>query len=259
MRIPMSKTMTEITRFAGNGDILDGGWILYFDEEHSEYVLVHTSGRNKDPEGNRGSAPWDSYDVRRVIIPADVYEEYDWAERSNDNLSVLNGKSEDAKVRALEVVSIGDYHGWDNLDSYPISLSGKEISERWELDELDVDTREAFGEACGRVTSYDVEEEVALLYAARTTYETNERSFFEDLRDAHRLRTEAQDYIAAEQKQSDAAWFVDALLTSMNNPANNLNNHIPLDAKKIDVFVSFDTGPGVYVTIEEGRWVKKEP
>lgn len=39
--------------------------------------------------------------------------------------------SEDIRRRALAYIAVGDYHGYENLDSYPLELTAKEARKRY--------------------------------------------------------------------------------------------------------------------------------
>lgn len=83
-----------------------------------------------------------------VIVPEDVFEEYDWAEpnpiadsigaEDRDGFKItgarLAGKlgcSENVKDRVFAVEAIAGYHGWHELDHEPKKITHSDLRKRW--------------------------------------------------------------------------------------------------------------------------------
>jgi hypothetical protein len=75
----------------------------------------------------------------RDSIPADVFAHYNWAKVEEiaryigadpDELRRL-GASRKVMDRAYAVEAIASYHGWHELDQYPLELTEKELRRRW--------------------------------------------------------------------------------------------------------------------------------
>jgi len=80
--------------------------------------------------------------VYQVPVEDDVFGWHDWADIKGIASFVDStpaelraaGKSLQLMERVWATECIADYHGWVNLDEYPITLSEEELEERWELD-----------------------------------------------------------------------------------------------------------------------------
>lgn len=152
----MAKTQQPVWTFVDNlGDanpLEYGGYFIYRDEtgvhpEQAEYLIpIEEDGtytiyrivldRLKLVDGYL--VPYE-YD-KNWAPPAKRYDE--WFHRDLENVTSFVGTtkedleaaftSADPLVRAEAYRAIGDYHGWDNLDAYPLTnLTRAEVEERY--------------------------------------------------------------------------------------------------------------------------------
>jgi hypothetical protein len=112
------------------------GWGLWKRADGTHYV-EYTPGPRKEV---KAIYPWTMMVVYRSDVPDDVYKEHDWAAADASEADKEEGRSEDVKVRAKALVyGVGGYHGWDNIDGYPLELSAEELRIRWKIsDEIPV-------------------------------------------------------------------------------------------------------------------------
>jgi hypothetical protein len=134
-----------LVRVAGNlGDKnpFDYGGLIVFDvwqrEPEHQYVAAEFWF---EPEEGKG----DHYEVYRFNVEPDVLKDLDWIASSDtgnwdviaenagierhviERMAVSNDPLERAQVYRM----VGDYHGWENIDSYPVALTREEIEVRW--------------------------------------------------------------------------------------------------------------------------------
>lgn len=110
-----------------------GGFIVYVlrskGQDYLEAEFWH------EPETERSK-----YVVYSFGIADNVLEDLDWvdnweevAETSGAELGDLRKMafSEDPLERANVYRMVAEYHGWDNLDSYPPAITRRELERRW--------------------------------------------------------------------------------------------------------------------------------
>jgi hypothetical protein len=78
---------------------------------------------------------------RRMDLPHPVYDYIEWFDGDIKSIASFVGlsylelmsmfSSDDICVRARAYQAIGDYHGYDNLDSYPLELTEEEAEKRY--------------------------------------------------------------------------------------------------------------------------------
>lgn len=198
----------EVHRFAGSGNILEGGYVV-FRRADGTHVLEHTYG----PEGrdDKEVRPWDEFHVHQMDVPDDVYAELDWVgETDPDRLAA--GRDKDPSVRAEEIAIVGDEHGWMEIDHQPLMLTGKELRLRWEDEDWDEETAE---NAKNMVSSgnYDIEAVPAALYDILTLCEQTGNDFDAYVAEARKLRrlTKDTDALRRSDAELDAGLIRDRL------------------------------------------------
>lgn len=105
------------------------GWGVWRDEKgqhYLEYMRQEKAG---------AILPWTMLLVYRADVPEDVYKEHDWAAEGSHKDEIEQGRSDDPKTRAWALYYLGDSHGWENIDGYPLRLSAEELRERWGIQE----------------------------------------------------------------------------------------------------------------------------
>ena len=177
---------TEIHRCAYDGDLLDGGWILFLREDGT-YEIEGTTGPEREVDSGEVVAPWETFNVFMVPVPLDVYAEHNWLAPTREERE--NGRSEDVIERAEELASIAKNFGWSNLDHAPRVFSAKELRDRW--DHVNTD-KEATGS-----DFYD-----ALIGA-------NMEAFLKAVVRSVQHRATACDPLSAERAQQDAEKIAD--------------------------------------------------
>lgn len=158
--MPTKQPEWKLIANLGDASPLDyGGYFVYRDEtgvyaEKAELLLL-------DDEGDEDS----KYTIYRILLdplkmvngylipleydsswphPVEKYDE--WFHKDLDSVASFAGStkedmeaaltSDDTLVRAEAYRAIGDYHGWNNLDDYPLTgLTRSEVEERYK-DEL---------------------------------------------------------------------------------------------------------------------------
>ncbi len=179
----------EIDRFAGSGDIFEGGWVLYKREDGTHFMEA-TDGPDQD-SGHDEPPPWAKYTVYRVELPEDVYAEHNWVgEADPERLSA--GKDPDPEVRAMEIETVAETHGWVEFDSYPLELSYRQLRERWDDEDMDEESRDA-GLAAAQGSQYGVPEPQGLLYELVAASEKEGWDLDASLLAARRLWQKARD------------------------------------------------------------------
>lgn len=93
----------------------------------------------EEPEFDPDEEPERLRKVYRVEVPQDPMDEYDWVDweaiasytgQDLDDLARVS-QSPDLAGRAGLVEDVASYHGWHELDSYPLEMSTTEIMDRW--------------------------------------------------------------------------------------------------------------------------------
>ncbi len=141
----MSQPQWELVAQLGDATPIEyGGYWIFKDATgvypaEGEFLLI-------DEESGRGTVYRYSLDKCTFIggVLSDNYYHPDapaWFADSLDKIADCNGIqpgaliallcSDDIQERAIGWRNIGDYHGFDNLDSYPLDLSRKELKERY--------------------------------------------------------------------------------------------------------------------------------
>lgn len=80
--------------------------------------------------------------VYRCDVEDNVFEYHNWADLKSiasclgSTVGELQscGTSDKVETRAYATECIASYYGWYELDQYPITLTQKELEERWELE-----------------------------------------------------------------------------------------------------------------------------
>lgn len=187
---PGSEGVEEVTRFAGSGDIYEGGYILY--KGPDGYFIEGTDGPDKGDGDD--PVPWETFSVYREDLPDDVRAEYDWADWemifSENELDPKKCTSDDPIDRAEALEAVVSRHGWYELDQYPLKLSYKELVKRWDDEETDDDASEQAWEAT-RASPYGVSEPMGLLYDLIVLAEDNKWDLDAMFAKARRLRQKA--------------------------------------------------------------------
>lgn len=238
----------EISRFAGSGDLLEGGYVVFRQPDGTHY-LEHTHGPRRGDDVD--PVPWDTYDVHRVDIPDDVYEELDWVgETDEDRLAA--GRDKDPCVRAEEIALVGDDEGWENLDCYPLRLSGKELRLRWEREDWDEMTAEDGRGYQSSLEPPGLSNLSAVLYELLTHAERKKEDFDEALARARKLRriTNDADENDAEQDVSYAARRIAEALTQKDP-------HLSLPPCYLLVRAEFQEMERIVYDEAKGVWVVK--
>ena len=143
-------------------------------------------------------------------------------ETDEDRLAA--GRDKDPCVRAEEIALVGDHEGGENLDSYPLRLSGKELRLRWEREDWDEMTAEDGRGYQSSLEPPGLSNLSAVLYELLTLAEREKEDFDEALARARKLRriTDAADENEAEQDVSYAARRIAEALTK--NPVSVFSN-----------------------------------
>ncbi len=119
----------------GDADPIEYGGGVVTKDPDGGYSIEYTHGLDWE-----GSDP-KKMPVFRVPVEGDVFEWNDWADVEDiadftsidpDELLAL-GRGRRIMGRVAVTQDIASYYGWDNLDSYPVSFSAKELEKRWKL------------------------------------------------------------------------------------------------------------------------------
>lgn len=135
----------KITVLANLGDrnALDYGGHIVFQAEMPDGRITYHSEFWEEPvkrQHRMKPAPKeDVYEVYRWDIEPDAVKDLDWAELASVAESIgvdpaqfeASGRSENPVERAMFYEQVGRHHGFENLDSYPVTLTRKEMEERW--------------------------------------------------------------------------------------------------------------------------------
>lgn len=126
----------------------DSGWILYVDDNgsyHCEYMdIIHDVSHNE--ENNRYIVH--RFDIDRCTFINGILSDnpfhpelpawfadgkgVDDVAKCCDHEDIVEDIcSEDPKARCRAWISIGSYHGFYNLDSYPLGLTQAEVDKRY--------------------------------------------------------------------------------------------------------------------------------
>lgn len=132
------------------------------------------------------------YTVYRVDVSEDVKKDLSWLKSKDWAAIAAHGNGEDTKTegenlacflskraeplqRAMIYWDVANHFGWNNLDDYPLWLTGEELAERWGLDEswgdktcevgLWRDTAQAMKEMCKLLSVLEHGDDTACLAA----------------------------------------------------------------------------------------------
>lgn len=205
----LTDRVLEVDRNAGSGNLLDGGYVVFRRPDGTHY-LEHTHGPSRGDDVE--PMPWDVYEVPVVDIPDDVYKEFAWV-KERDKARLRAGRDRNVLVRAEEVAQIGDHHGWENLDSYPLRLTGKELRLRWENEDWDEEVADDGYGYRSRLEAPGLSDLTAVLYELLTQADRAKEDFDEALALARRLRRATDNADATEQDVSYVAHAVADALT----------------------------------------------
>lgn len=111
-------------------------------------VFVYNDGQNQSIEVEYclGDESSPTREVNRFVVEPDVFADLrwvNWGAIRNDwpmnwePLEVM-GKSPNPVDRARVYVAVADYHGWANLDGYPMHYSYAGLCRRWYGEEEEV-------------------------------------------------------------------------------------------------------------------------
>lgn len=130
----------EVLGTIGDVSPIEHGGGRVFETEHGP-MLEYTHGMEDDAvvEHDEGATKLQLY---RVSIEPDVLTDLNWVKpsdlksiaRSMDTeVSTLRefSKSGDVMKRVRVYEDVAGYWGWDNLDSYPITMTARELDEHW--------------------------------------------------------------------------------------------------------------------------------
>lgn len=128
-----SRSPRIVHRFGDVNPLEYGGGVVFATKDG--YALERTGGL--EDEGETPS----HMTVYGVSIPEDVFAWYDWAnadsiaETIGSDAATLAklGRSKLVKDRVRAIEDIAGYHGWYELDQYPITLTLRELKKRWKL------------------------------------------------------------------------------------------------------------------------------
>lgn len=240
---------TEVDRFAGSGDVYQGGFILYR-RENGEHFIEATQGIAEDDDNQ---PPWLLLRVYRHDVPDDVWAEFDWAEKdavvSFVDGDVNDGTSEDPMTRAHVMENIASYHGWENLNHDPLVISLHELKKRWDDKDDDDDAVEAVDQALsGADWGAD---EVGFLYNLLVKAEAAKWNLEAMLLEAMRLRRRAKKSLYA-QREGDA-------ITVANNAVKGLDfaDQSWLHGYRVVVYGPRMDAATVTYDTKNNRWVAK--
>lgn len=105
------------------------GWGAWKGEDGKAYIEYVT----QEKEG--AILPWTMLLLYRADVSEDVYKEHSWAVEDAHKEDIARGQSENVAERAWTLYYLGDSHGWENIDGYPLRLSAEELRERWGIKE----------------------------------------------------------------------------------------------------------------------------
>jgi hypothetical protein len=199
----------EVSRFAGSGNLLEGGYVV-FRRPDQTYYLEHTHGPARGDDVDL--VPWDLFEVHVCDVPKNVYSEFDWVNEKRKARRKA-GVDKDPLVRAEEVALIGDEQDWANLDSYPLRLTGWELRKRWEDEDWEDEVADSGRNYRSNLESKDLDTLPAVLYELLTLAERNKINFDEALATARKLRRATKDADAREQDVSFVARQIAEALT----------------------------------------------
>ena len=210
----------EVDRFAGSGDVMDGGFILYRRPDGSHFIEA-TGGIPDNVE----HAPWLLLHVYRRDVPDDIWKEFDWAEpdavMSFVDGDAADGTDPDPMTRAHLITNIGDYHGWRNIDDYPLTLSLHELRLRWENEDDDKGALEAADESL-QGGDYGASEPMGALYNLIVKAEKEGWNMEGMVLEAFRLRRRALGTPPTYQSASgDAEFIAEDLANHLNTKTND--------------------------------------
>lgn len=100
-----------------------------------EVALEYTEGLHDDQEDVETA----EFVVYRTDIEPDVFADLNWVEPKQiaSSIGVSVGelrkaaRSIDPVTRAQVYIDVAGYHGWENIDGYPLKLSYEELMDRW--------------------------------------------------------------------------------------------------------------------------------
>lgn len=195
--------------FAGSGNLLEGGYVV-LRRADGTHVLEHTYG--PEGRGEEYARPWDLFLVHQMDVPDDVYAELDWADETDpDRLAA--GRDADPTARAEEIAIVGDTHGWDNIDSYPLHLTGHELRLRWEDESWEGEIAENARNLVS-ADNYDIEAVPATLYEILTLCDLVGEDFDTYVAQARELRRKTLD---ADPRKDHNTHFAATLLRTQLN------------------------------------------
>ena len=116
-----------------------------FGDEFNGNALWVSAGRFQgehwESDSDDDDSPRAKVRVWRYDLPDDVFADHDWARKDAAAIARTHGQSvnsliaastsRDASERQWALDMIAGYHGWDNIDGYPLEISASEMKRRW--------------------------------------------------------------------------------------------------------------------------------
>lgn len=137
----MAEPQIKVIGNLGDATPLDyGGFIVYETKTGERKSIEAEYWPEPESRKERYGESQDYYEIDRFTVEDDVLKDLSWV-KDWDGIAETMGTSE-AEIKKLarsknpldraEVYRmVGDYSGWENIDGYPITLSRKEMEERW--------------------------------------------------------------------------------------------------------------------------------
>jgi hypothetical protein len=211
-----------ISQFAGSGNLLEGGYVVFRRPDGTCY-LEHTYGPARGDEEE--PVPWDRYEVHVCDVPDDVYAEFDWVgEKRKARLKA--GRDKDPAVRAEEVTMIGDEHGWANIDTYPLRLTGQELRERWEDEDWEAEVADSGRNYRSSLELKGLGALPTVLYELLTFAKKDKLDFDEALATARKLQRSTEDADADETEQ-DVSFVARKIAEALTNAKVSVYSNTP--------------------------------
>jgi hypothetical protein len=207
----------EIAQMAGSGDLLEGGWVLYRDAD-GQHRVEFTHGPEQYYTHDE-PPPWAVFRVHRCDVPDDVYAEFDWAADHISDDTRERGRDPDPRVRVGEMESIGNAHGWENLDDYPLRLTAAELRLRWDREDREADIAQDVRDDL--YDKYKVGGLVSSVYDLLTYCDDEGVDFEAAVAQARALRRKTKDADAKEQDSTDVHFAAGRFVTAINNHNSN--------------------------------------
>jgi hypothetical protein len=151
----MSQPTWKLVADLGDSPFENDAYYIYFDTT-GVYGYEAEHVQETDPEARGSKKRWSVHRFSLDRFSETPCDEFcvitgEWFHNSLDAVAKTTGTtkedltaafcSEDFKERARAWRCVGDYHGYDNLDQYPLSLTKREVKERYK-EELGLTTAE---------------------------------------------------------------------------------------------------------------------